>query len=227
MQCVILAAGRGTRMGELTENVPKPMLPLLGKPMLEWKLEMLPEAIDEVVFIIGYHGNQIERYFGDRFGGKRISYVVQDVLNGTGGALALTNDIVSERFLVAMGDDLYAREDLERLLAENLAVLAYETDRAEPYGLLDTDARGNLTNIVERPHGRREGLVNAAAYMLDRRIFDEPFVSINGTEFGLPQALVALGRQSPVRVVTTMRWQPLGSPEDIPRGEAFLKRYWL
>ena len=59
MQAVILAAGRGVRMGKLTENTPKPMLSLFGKPMLEWKLEMLPRVIDEVIFVIGYYGSQI------------------------------------------------------------------------------------------------------------------------------------------------------------------------
>ncbi|KKQ79283.1 MAG: hypothetical protein UT03_C0063G0001, partial [Candidatus Moranbacteria bacterium GW2011_GWD2_38_7] len=65
MQIVILAAGRGTRMKDLTDNVPKPMLQINGKPILAYKLEALPEEIDEVIFVVGYFGNQIQQYFGE------------------------------------------------------------------------------------------------------------------------------------------------------------------
>ena len=60
MQAVILAAGKGTRMRELTASTPKPMLCLLGRPMLAWKIEMLPEAIDEVILVVGIYRSRSE-----------------------------------------------------------------------------------------------------------------------------------------------------------------------
>src|SRR3989344_9593279 len=113
MQAVILAAGRGTRMGKLTEEIPKPMLPLLGKPLLEWKLAMLPRTIDEVVLVVGYLEHRIQEYFGKQWKGRTLRYVYQKSLNGTGGALALTKEIARDRFLVTMGDDLYHPQDLK------------------------------------------------------------------------------------------------------------------
>jgi len=71
MQCVILVAGRGTRMGKLTDSCPKPMLPIKGKPKLVYTLENLPEEIDEVILVIGYLGEQIRNFFGDEYNGLR------------------------------------------------------------------------------------------------------------------------------------------------------------
>lgn len=214
-------------MGTLTDEIPKPMLPLFDKPMLEWKLEMLPDEIDEVVLVVGYLGETIREYFGEDWRGRKVRYVEQKELNGTGGAILLTRDLVRGKFLVTMGDDLYTREDLEALGRHDLSVLAYRTDEAEHYGLLDTDETGNLASVIERPHDRTEGFVNAAAYILDGRIFSEPLVRISEKEHGLPQMLVELGKKYPVKVVVTERWQPVGKPEDIALGEEFLRKHWI
>lgn len=227
MQCVILAAGRGVRMGTLTEKTPKPMLSLLGKPMLEWKLQMLPKAIDEVIFIIGYHGNQIEKHFGESWKGRKISYVVQSELNGTGGALALAKDVLDGRFLVIMGDDLYTLEDLNGLLDEELAMLALHVDDATLFGIVETTPEGQLISVTERPHGKKEALVSTNAFMLNKKYFEYPPVKFSPTEYGLPQTLAEMGKKHPVKVVMATAWQPVGKPEDIEKGEEFLKKYWI
>ena len=227
MQAVILAAGQGTRMGALTRETPKPMLRLLGTPMLEWKLAMLPEAIDEVIVIVGYLGEQIEAYFGNEWRGRKISYVYQKELNGTGGALTLTKDILSGPALVMMGDDLYHPEDLSDLTRETSAVLGLAVDDAEHYGLLEVDGAGHLAKITERPHGYRTGIVNTGAYLLHLHFFDYPLVPISETEYGLPQTLALMGQDTPVKVLSARAWQPVGKPDDIPLGETFLKQYFL
>ncbi|MBI2439314.1 MAG: NTP transferase domain-containing protein [Candidatus Moranbacteria bacterium] len=225
MQVVMLAAGRGTRMGTLTENIPKPMLGLLGRPMLEWKLEMLPGAIDEVILVVGYLGEQIENYFGAEWKGKKIHYVRQEKLDGTGGAITLVKDLLAGPALVMMGDDLYRSEDLEDLLQEDVAVLGLEVDDAELYGLLETDNDGRLYKITERPHQKKTGLVNTGAYVVSSRFFEYPLVPISETEYGLPQTLALLAKDIPVKVLRARAWQPVGKPEDIVLGEEFLKKY--
>ena len=80
MQLVILAAGRGKRMKTLTENMPKPMLTVLGNDLLEHKISILPKEIDEVIIVIGYLGEKIKKHFGTNFKGKKISYVEQKEL---------------------------------------------------------------------------------------------------------------------------------------------------
>ena len=119
MQAVILAAGRGTRMNELTTAVPKPMLDVAGKPLLEYKLDALPDFVEEVVLIIGYKGDVIQAHFGDLYNGKRILYVEQETMNGTAGALWCAKDLFHERFLVMMGDDIYMKEDVDRCLEDS------------------------------------------------------------------------------------------------------------
>lgn len=75
MRAVILAAGEGKRMRPLTEKIPKPMLQVLGRPLLEHIFDSLPDAVDEVILGIGYLGGQIKAHFGSSFGGCKIRYV--------------------------------------------------------------------------------------------------------------------------------------------------------
>ncbi len=226
MQAVILAAGRGTRMGALTEQMPKPMLPLLERPLLAWQLEMLPQAIDEVILVVGYLQEHIRLYFGEEWQGRRIRYVLQKELNGTGGAIHLVKEILTGSTLTMNGDDLYHPNDLSQLTENESAVLGVCVDDAEPYGLLEADEVGVLQRITERPHGQKTGLINAGAYLFDKRFFDYPLVPISETEYGLPQTLVVMGGEHPVKVITATAWQPVGRPEDIVRGEMFLQKYW-
>ena len=114
MQALILAAGRGTRMQDLTNEVPKPMLTVHGKTLLARKLEVLPPQIDEVIFIVGYQGDLIREAFGSEYNGRRISYVEQETLNGTMGAVTLAKPYITGKFIVMMGDDLYGRKRCSR-----------------------------------------------------------------------------------------------------------------
>jgi len=116
MQAVILAAGRGTRMGALTESLPKPMLEVAGKTLLEHKFDALPDEVDEIIIVIGYLGGYIHDAYGGEYQGKRILYVEQEnIMGGTADALWQTKDILKDKFIVLMGDDLYYEKDLEKL----------------------------------------------------------------------------------------------------------------
>ncbi len=222
MQCVILAAGRGTRMGNLTDETPKPMLLVSGKPMLAHKINMLPDSVEEVVLVVGYKKEVIMEYFGSEWNGRKISYAEQVELNGTAGAIHLVKDMVHGRFLVTMGDDLYLKEDMERLMKHPLALLGYRTTNAASFGLVTLDEKGDLAKVVERPHDFSEGLVNTGAYVLNEDFFRYPPVRISETEFGLPQTLVLMGRDVSVKVEVTDRWLPVGNPEDLEIAERFL-----
>ena len=82
MQAVILAAGEGKRMRPLTEELPKPLIPICGRPILSHILEALPEAIEEVHIVIGYKGEMIRSQFGDRCGTRRLHYTIQEKPTG-------------------------------------------------------------------------------------------------------------------------------------------------
>ena len=225
MQAVILAAGRGVRMGVLTENCPKPMLLIGGKPKLEYSLEALPDSITEIILIIGYHGDVIREYFGNFFGGKPIRYVEQAELNGTGGTIHLLKDIVYEKFLVLMGDDLYRKADLERMLGSDLAVLACEMEDSSQFGVLEIDVEGKLVRIIEKPHAPEYKLVNTGAYVLNTHFFEYPLVPISEKEFGLPQTLVQMRDKYAIAVERTKYWFPIGTPEALEEAQTKINEF--
>lgn len=225
IQAVILAAGKGTRMLPLTTHVPKPLQKVLGKNLIEWKLESLPDEVNEVIMIIGYQGDQIREYFGDEWRGRRIHYVVQEVLNGTGGAILAAKHLLQERFLVMMGDDLYDAHDIERLMAHEWGVCVVEVQNVTTKGEMQSDEHGNFVSINEEVHHVERGFMNTGLYILRREICDIPPVPIGGSsaEFGLPHALAQVGKNTPVAMITTQRWMQITTPDDLVRAEKFVQ----
>ncbi len=224
IQAVILAAGKGTRMLPLTATKPKPMQEVLGKNLIEWKLEALPQEVTDVIIVIGYQGGQIQDYFGDSWNGKSIRYVEQKELNGTAGALLLAKPFLGERFLVMMGDDLYAKEDMERLLKLEWGICVIEALNKEMGGEILVDTHGNFAGIREEKHFVEKGFVNTGLYILGHEILEIEPVAIGGssTEFGLPHTLLALTKNIPVRIHPATKWLQVTTPEDLVRAEMFL-----
>jgi bifunctional UDP-N-acetylglucosamine pyrophosphorylase/glucosamine-1-phosphate N-acetyltransferase len=225
IQAVILAAGKGTRMLPLTETRPKPMQEVLGKNLIEWKLEALPETVCEVVIVIGYQGDQIKGYFGDSWKEKPIRYVVQEELNGTAGALWAARDLLRGRFLVMMGDDLYAKEDIVAICTQEFAVGVQKIVGKEIGGEMIANADGDFAGIIEEKHYIEDGLQNVGLYILDERIFDYPLTPIGGssTEFGLPHTLIALAKTFPIHMLLVTKWLQVTTPDDLVRAEEFVK----
>ncbi|EKE18450.1 MAG: hypothetical protein ACD_9C00335G0009 [uncultured bacterium] len=225
MQIVILAAGRGTRMKDLTESVPKPMLEINGKPILAYKLESLPKEIDEVIFVIGYLGNKIQNFFGDSYAGKKISYVVQEELNGTGGAVNLTKELLKGDFLVMMGDDLYVKQDIEKILKNDLAVLGFQVDNPQQYGVIFLNENETLSEIIEKPDIVGPALANIGLYKLNKKFFEYSSVSIGKGEFGLPQTLALMAKDFPVQVQKATAWFPIGNPDDLKKAHEIVDTF--
>ena len=116
MQAVILAAGEGKRLRPFTDSMPKPMVNVQGRPILEYVISALPGNVKEIILVVGYKSDAIKKYFGDFFVDKRLSYVFQAEPKGTADALcAARNLLTSEYFILLNGDDLYHPEDHRRL----------------------------------------------------------------------------------------------------------------
>src|SRR5579859_5901047 len=108
MDAVILAAGLGTRLRPLTLTTPKPMLPIQGRPLLDWTLGALPAAVDRVVVVIHHLGEQIEDYLRRQAHIPQWEVVRQEQPRGTGDAVrSCRQRLGSDTFLVLNGDDLY------------------------------------------------------------------------------------------------------------------------
>jgi bifunctional UDP-N-acetylglucosamine pyrophosphorylase/glucosamine-1-phosphate N-acetyltransferase len=225
MHCVILVAGFGTRMGDLTKDCPKPMLSINKRPKLAYSIDMLPKQINDVVLVVGYLSEQIEKYFGNKFGDKNIYYVKQKDFNGTAGAVSLAKDIVRDRCLVLMGDDLYYKKDLEKLLDYEQGLLAFETNEAQQFGLVDLDSEGYLKSVIERPHNKINGLINTGAYVLSKDYFDMPMIAISNTEYGLPQTLVSMYPKNKTKIIVAQKWQSIGTPEDLEIAQSRINEF--
>ena len=225
MQAVILAAGRGKRMLHFTDKAPKPMLKIKGQPILEHKLRTLPKEIKEVIFVVGYCGELIMNHFGHEFSGKKIKYVFQKNRNGTGGAIHLVKGLLEDRFLVVYGDDLYYSKDIKKLLKYNLAVLARKVDDPSRFGIIKTNKRGNVVEIVEKPKNSKNNLAAVGIFMLNKKFFNYDLVPIGGGEFGLPQTLAVMAKDYPVKVVKTKLWHPIGNPEDLKAAEQVVDKF--
>jgi NDP-sugar pyrophosphorylase family protein len=234
---VILAAGRGTRMGALTANVPKPLLALRGRPIIEHILAGLHAAgIGEAVVITGYLAEQIEHHLGA--GGAldmRLSYRRQTQPEGTARALLLARDAVQdEPFLLSWGDiviepeqyaallDDYRRVPCDALLSVNA------TDDPWQGAAVYVDERWKVTGLVEKPpRGSSRTPWNNAGVFVFRPLVVEYAQRLRPSargEYELPQALAAMiadgrdVRACPVRGF----WSDLGRPEDLVRAESAL-----
>jgi NDP-sugar pyrophosphorylase family protein len=218
MQAVILAAGRGTRMGVLTEQLPKPMLEAAGKTLLEHKFDALPEDVHEIIIVVGYLKETISAKFGDTYKGKSIIYVEQrNIVGGTMDALLQARPYLTEKFLVMMGDDIYTKEDIQAVLAHDWALLVQRVPDTKVGGRVIIDVDHHVIDIIE--NGEGDGAVSTNMFALDPRIFDYPAVpkKAGSEELGLPQTVVAASKASgiPLNVVEAIRWIQITNPEDI------------
>lgn len=227
MQAVIFAAGRGTRMRELTDTTPKSMLPLFNKPILEYKIEALPESIDEVILVVGYLGGVIHDHFGPEYNGRRILYVEQETPAGTADALWQAKDALKEKFVVTNGDDLYSKADTDACIAaarDGWSLLTYKKDEMGSGGKIVLDENQNVVQIIEGTH-QGSGLIGAGMYVLDQRIFNyTPVPKGPGEkEVGLPQTMMTAARDIQIHAVPATFWIQITAPEDLKKAEAILE----
>ena len=114
MQAIILAAGKGTRLGKLSQNIPKPLIKVGPKKLIEHSLSNLPQEVDEVIIVVGYMKNKIIAHLGNDFENRKITYIEQKELLGTGHAVNLCQRLIKDQFIVMMGDDIYSTKDMAR-----------------------------------------------------------------------------------------------------------------
>ncbi len=225
MQAIILCAGRGTRMAPLTDTIPKPMLSVLDKNLIEWKLHSLPKEVNHIILIIGYLGEKVRNYFGNSWNGVPITYLEQQELNGTGGAVLLAKDIVIKKALILMGDDIYDPSDLQKLSEHDFALLVCDEGEEglkrkgqiiEENGLLVGINEGTIQS------DKKSSLINTGACVISKDYFSYPPIKFSETEYGLPHTLVSISNDIPVKVLPTSFWIQITTPECITKAEIIL-----
>lgn len=215
---IVMAGGRGTRLRPMTETVPKPMVTVAGRPILEHiVLHLVGCGVRRIFLSVNYLGHIIEDHFADgsKFG-CQIEYLKEDKELGTGGALGLLSAQPAHPFLVLNGDQI-TRIDIQRLLARHHEAGARATitvggyQHEVPFGVIH-ETNGCVTRIEEKPSMTM--LVNRGIYVLDPAVLD---LVPQGRSFPITELLERLVERGE-RVVTFFsndEWLDIGRPADL------------
>jgi mannose-1-phosphate guanylyltransferase / phosphomannomutase len=181
MKAVILAGGEGTRLRPLTSNQPKPMMPLVNRPMLEHIVALLAKhGFDDIVVTVAYLGNQIRDYFGDGSDfGVRMRYATEEQPLGTAGSVRNAADELDETFLVMSGDvltdiDLGAFVSAHREKRAVASIALKRVDNPLEFGIVITRPDGSIERFLEKPTWGEvfSDTINTGIYVLEPSIFD-------------------------------------------------------
>jgi histidinol-phosphate phosphatase family protein len=186
MRAIIQAGGKGTRLRNVTKDeIPKPMVPILGKPLLQWQIEKLKEyGITDIFIIIGYLGVAIKSYFGNggRFG-VRVTYIEEQEPLGTGGGLYYLKDIVGEdESIFLIYGDVFFDIDFNRMIKfhnEKQAVITafvHPNSHPDDSDLLEINDEHEITGILSKHEERNDwyqNLVNAAFYIVNGSVINK------------------------------------------------------
>tara|TARA_B110000211_G_scaffold196182_1_gene225124 strand:+ start:5641 stop:6678 length:1038 start_codon:yes stop_codon:yes gene_type:complete len=226
LECMIMAGGRGKRLSPLTDNVPKPMLLLDGKPILEHNIDrLIAFGIKKIYISVKYLGEQIEEYFGDGSQkGVIIEYVWEEESLGTAGALALVDEFKSEHVLL-MNSDLFTDVDFQDLYLElikskaDMAVSSTEYKVDIPFAVFETNLK-QVIDFKEKPSFIYHS--NAGIYILKKELISEipknKFYDITD----LMDNLVKQGGKlihNPIKGF----WIDIGNPSDYIQAQEFMK----
>ena len=226
MQCVILAAGRGTRMRPLTDTVPKPLIKVCGKSILDHIVEALPTEVDEIILVTNYLEDQIKEYCGDEFHGRIVRYVTQEnAAGGTGAALMCAKELVTGKFLFMYADDIQGATALAVVVEEDNAMLAMSTDSPEDFGILSLNDDRTLRGIVEKPKSGTEpsNLANIGGWVISPEIFDfAPEMNAELGEVLATDMITAYAAKYPIKVIEQDVWIPIGNPDQLTAAESIL-----
>ena len=182
MQALVLAGGEGTRLRPLTYTVPKPVLPLAGRPHVAYVIDWLQRhGVDDVVVSCGFLAEGMRKAVAELEPGVEIRYAEEPDPRGTAGAIRFAEEMLGDRFLVLNGDVL-CDLDLTALIAQHQRTGARATIALHPapdptgYGLVHRREDGEITEFLEKPEPGEDGIdsdeINAGAYLLERSVLD-------------------------------------------------------
>lgn len=178
MKAIILAGGLGTRLRPLTDNTPKPLLPIKGKPIIEHAiLNFKKHGIEEIILSIGYKADTIKEYFGDGSKwGVKISYCIEDQPLGTGGALKMASAGIGETFVAINGDNLAdfdwtAAVETHKKNQAKITLQLFPVEDVTKFGIARLDD-GKIVEFIEKPTVEQapSNLNNAGGYIMEPEV---------------------------------------------------------
>ncbi|MDD5473294.1 MAG: sugar phosphate nucleotidyltransferase [Candidatus Methanoperedens sp.] len=232
MQAIVLAAGQGTRMGPLTQNMPKVMLPIANEPILSHVILSARDAgIKEFVLVVGYRAEVVKQYFGN--GSEMnvsIEYVHQEKQMGTADAIGCAEEHVDDRFLVLNGDIIVSPQDVKNLIKNksDVVMAAIQVENPSEFGVLEV--RDNrVLRVIEKPRKPPTNLANAGIYIFPLSIFEavrSTALSVR-KEYEITDSLqLLINEGTNVGYLTVSgNWLDIGRPWDLlDANEYFLSR---
>lgn len=182
MKAVVLVGGEGTRLRPLTYDLPKPMVPICGKPFTQYQLELMKKHnITEVIFSLGYKWDSFMNHFSDGADmGMNIKYVVEAHPLGTAGAIKNVEEYLDDNTFLVFNGDILSEMNLTEIVNMHKANHAHCTIALTPvdnptiYGVVELDANSGITRFTEKPRPEevRSNLINAGLYVLEPYILD-------------------------------------------------------
>lgn len=174
----ILCGGEGTRLRPLTYDIPKLLLPVNGKPILEHNIDLLRNSgIRRIVLGTGYLGDQIKQYFGDgKSFGLKIEYSHEKERLGTAGALKNARELLKSTFVMCNGDELKEiniREMYEKHknTAADITIALTSVQNPQSYGIAELDG-DRIKQFLEKPENPPTNLINSGLYIIEPHIID-------------------------------------------------------
>ncbi len=235
MKLIILSAGKGTRFLPLTKTIPKALIPIKGKALIDWVLLPYTDLVQEIIFVINEDtGHKLKEYMGINYHQYDIKYVVQSKHDATGtmSALEKTRDLLTdtELFCVCNCDDLLDRQGIiQAFNAGKVSIGLTRTTMPANYLQIEI-ANREMTGFSRSPQDSKdkiEGLYSNGFYVLSSKVFEFNKVSAGKGEFGLPQTLFANLKDFPLKVSMFDHWQPVNCPEDVPKAEEFIEKFLM
>ncbi len=224
MDAVILAAGQGTRLKPLTSTKPKPMLPVAGRPILEWDLEALSENnFKKAYIIVGYKKERIIDYFGDEYNGLKIEYIHQKEQLGTAHAISQVKEQMDSDFLVMNGDLIISSDLIKNLIIKHkkegpdASMCLVQVKNPSNFGVVSLK-ENTITDIVEKPESPKSNLANAGIYIFNKRIFEviEGLEKSSRHEYEITDAIKSMIDSGSVcGFEGDGRWIDVGRPQDL------------
>ncbi len=193
MKAVLLVGGMGTRLRPLTYRIPKPLLSVMGKPLIMHVIDSIPGEVDEVIVPVGYKKDMMQEYLNSHPPGRRITLVDEPEPLGTGGAVRNVGEHIDGQFLVINGDVITSLDVASFLrfhrAKEGIASISlWPVEDPSPFGVAQLDGDQRITRFQEKPK-REEAfskLINAGAYALEKEVLDyigDGFVSMEREVF--------------------------------------------
>jgi D-glycero-alpha-D-manno-heptose 1-phosphate guanylyltransferase len=221
VKAVVLCGGLGTRLGELTKDMPKPLLDVAGRPFMHHVLGKLKAAgVTDVTLATSYHWDKIAAVYGTRWQGLAVRYSVEEEPLGTGGAIKQAMQVAqAHEALVLNGDTLFDM-DFNALIAlhaqrrAQVSVAVRRVPDVSRYGAVDMDSEGRIVQFGEKLR-QGEGLINAGVYVVKSEVFD----GIEAARFSFESEVLAAGiaRLRLYAMEAAGYFIDIGIPEDLAR----------